>query len=138
LTNLVKESTSQPDLLRRTAVVAAWTGIVLGLAVAWRWGWTAGTGFVLALGWSLANFAVLAAILKTATHPEGVRVGRLALWIVLKLVGLYGLAIWVLVHRWFPLAAFAAGFSWPLAVGFLRAVGSLVVRTGPRRETARR
>jgi len=138
LTDLVKESTNQPDLLQRTAIAATWTGLMLGLGVALRWGWPAGTGFVLALGWALANFAVLAVILKTATNPVGVRVGRLVFWIALKLVGLYGLAIWVLVHRWFPLAAFAAGFSWPLAVGFLRAVGSLVVRTGPRRETAGR
>lgn len=138
MTDLVKESTSHPDLLRRIALAATWSGVVIGLGVALVWGWAAGAGFVLALAWALANFAVLAVILKTATNPDGVRVGRLAFWIALKLVGLYGFAIWVLVHRWFPLAAFAAGFSWPLMVGFLRAAGSLVIRPGPRRETAGR
>jgi hypothetical protein len=83
---------------------------------------------VFALGWSLANFAVLAVILRTVTDPKGVRTGRLIGWVALKIVGLYGLAVWVLLHRWFPLLAFLAGFSWPLVVVVLRALGPLVVR----------
>lgn len=124
----MKESTSGSDFLIRTALAAVWSGLVLGLAVAWRWGWDAGSGFVLALFWGLANFAVLAAILKAATTPGGVRVRPTVGWILVKIVGLYGLGIWLLLHRWFPIPAFLAGFGWPLAVGLLRALGGLTAR----------
>jgi hypothetical protein len=89
---------------------------------------------VFALLWGLANFAVLAAILGIATDPKGIRVGPLVGLVVLKLFGLYTVAIWVLLHRWFPAAAFAGGFSWTLMVGLLRAVGSLTAKspTGSR------
>jgi hypothetical protein len=124
----VKESTSKPDVfLRRTALAALWTGLVLGSGVAWRWGWDAGAGFVLALIWGLANFAVLAAILKLVTEPSGVRVGPLVGLVAVKLIGLYGFAAWVLFRGWVPIPAFVAGFSWILAVTVLRALGTLTV-----------
>lgn len=128
----MKESTNAPDFLKRTAFAALWTGLVAGLAVAVRWGWDTGSGFVFALLWGLANFVVLAAILKTATDPEGIKVGRLAGLVAFKLLGLYTLAIWVLFHRWFPLPAFAGGFTWTLLVGVLRALGSLTIPSGIR------
>ena len=128
----MKESTNSPDFLSRTALLSVWTGLLLGLAVAIRWDWETASGFVVALFWGLANFAVLAVILKTATNPDGFHTGRLAGWIALKIFGLYGLAILVLFYRWFPLAAFPAGFSWPLAVALLRALGSRFTRGNPR------
>lgn len=128
----MKESTIAPDFLKRTAVIALWTGLVAALAVAARWGWGAGSGFLFAHLWGLANFVVLAAILRTATDADGIRVGRLAGLVAFKLLGLYTLAIWVLLHRWFPLPAFAGGFTWTLLVGTLRALGSLTVPSGIR------
>jgi hypothetical protein len=95
------------------------------LAVALRFGWAAGTGFVAAMFWGLANFAVLAAILRDATDPAGVRKGRLLGWMVLKIAGLYGLGILGLIQGWFPIAALASGFGWPPAVGLLRVLGAL-------------
>jgi hypothetical protein len=121
----VKERTSGPEFLRRTAVSALVSGIVLGLALAVRFGWLAGAGFVAAMFWGLANFAVLAAILRNATDPAGVRKRRLLGWVVLKALGLYGLGIWVLIQGWFPIAALASGFGWPLVVGLLRVLGAL-------------
>jgi hypothetical protein len=135
LDDFVKESTRTPDFLTRTAFAALGTGLVIGLALAAKWGWSTASGFVVALAWGLANFAVLAAILKTATDPDGIRVGRLAGLVALKLFGLYTLAIWILLHRWFPLGAFAGGFSWTLLVGLLRAVGSLTIPSGIRART---
>ena len=106
----------------------------MGMAVAWKWGWDAGAGFVLALVWGLGNFAVLAAILTVATHPSRVRVGRLVGLVALKLIGLYGVAAWVLLYQWVSLPAFVAGFSWTLAVTVLRALGSLTVKTKLNRQ----
>ena len=116
----MKESTNSPDFLRRTGIAALISGVVAALCVAWVWGWSAGSGFVLALLWSLGNVAVLAAILRTATNPTGIDKKRLIVLTVLKLVGFYGIAVWVLVHRWFPIGVFAAGMGWPLFVGVLR------------------
>ena len=125
MTAIVNESTSGPEFLRRTAWVALWTGIVAALAVAYRWDWRTGSGFLTALGWALANFAVLAAILTTATRPGGGSKGRLAALMAVKLIGLYGLAAVILWKRWFPILAFVGGFTWPLLVVLLRALGGL-------------
>ena len=40
-------------------------------------------------------------------------------------VGLYGLVFLILWKRWFPLPAFLVGFSWPLLVILLRALGAM-------------
>ena len=124
LVGLVKESTNSPDFLRRTGIAALISGVVAALCVAWVWGWPAGSGFMLATLWSLGNVAVLAAILRTAIHPAGINKKRLIMLTAIKLVGFYGIAVWVLVHRWFPIGVFAAGMGWPLFVGVLR-VGML-------------
>jgi hypothetical protein len=121
LVALVKESTNSPDFLKRTGVAALVSGVIAGLCVAWVWGWPAGSGFVLALLWSLGNVAVLAAILRAAMNPIRIDKKKLIGLTALKLVGFYGAAIWILVHRWFPVGVFAAGMGWPLLVGALRA-----------------
>ena len=119
---LVKESTNRPDFLKRTAMSSLVSGIFAGLVAAWVWGWATASGFVLAVFWGLANFAVLAAILKNATDPAGARVASLAGLVAIKLIGLYGVAVLVLLHRWFPVGAFAAGIGWPLAIAVLRSL----------------
>jgi hypothetical protein len=121
LAGLVKESTNSPDFIRRTGIAALVSGVVVGLCVAWVWGWPAASGFVLALLWSLGNVAVLAAIMRTAINPSGIDKKKLIGLMLLKLIGFYGAAVWILVHRWFPVGAFAAGMGWPLLVGALRA-----------------
>jgi hypothetical protein len=128
----VKESTNPPDFLQKTAVATLWSGVLAGLLVAWRWDWMVASGFEFAVFWSLANFAVLAAILRNATRPEGARVASLAGWVALKLIGLYGLALLVLLHRWFPLGAFAAGMGWPLIIVVLRSLAPAAVPGRPR------
>ena len=120
-------------------MLAVWTlylafgtivGIGAGLVVAYHWDWQTGSGFVTALGWSLVNFLVLAAILKTATKPGGGSPGLLVALVTLKLIGLYGLAAVILWKRWFPLPAFLGGVTWPLLVVLLRAVSGSLWRRG--------
>lgn len=134
----MKESTSDPAFLMRTGLATILTGVVAGLVIALRWDWAAASGFMVAMLWSVANFAILAAIIKAATHAEGMQTGRFAGLVAIKLVGFYGVALLILLNRWFPLPVFIAGFSWPLVVGVLRAVAPLRVRTGrsnsPRRD----
>jgi hypothetical protein len=132
LVGLVKESTNPHDFVKQTAVATLWSGILAGLVVAWQWGWSAASGFEFAVVWGLANFAVLAVILRNATRPEGARVASLAGWVALKLIGLYGLAILVLLHRWFPLGAFAVGMGWPLVIIALRSLAPAGLPRRPR------
>jgi hypothetical protein len=127
LDGLVKESTSSSEFLIRTAIVSLVSGLIAGLAVAARWDWRTASGFVLALVWGLGNFGALAVILRAVTDPRGPKVGRALAWIAIKLAGLYGVAVLVLLHRWFPLGAFVIGLSWPLAVGALRALTPAVL-----------
>ena len=103
------------------------------MVVAWVWGWKTASGFEFAVLWGLANFAVLAVILRNVTNPAGVRLGPLLGWVALKLVGLYGLAILVLVNWWFPLVAFVVGLSWPLLMAVLRGLAPArgMPRLGP-------
>jgi hypothetical protein len=121
----VKERTSGPDFLVRTGLVALVTGVLIGLWVAWHWGWRSGAGFTAAVLWSLANFAVLSALLREITNRDGIRKGRVAAWAALKIVGLYGFGAWILYQQWFPLIAVMAGFTWPLAVVLLRSLGAI-------------
>ena len=74
----MKESTSDPAFLKRTGFASLVTGVVAGLVIALRWDWAAASGFMVAMLWSVANFAILAAIIKAATHPGGMQTGRFA------------------------------------------------------------
>lgn len=121
----MNERTSGPNFLVRTGLVALVTGVLIGLCVAWLWGWRSGAGFTVAVLWSLANFAVLAALLREITSREGIHKGRVAAWAALKVVGLYGLGVWILFQQWFPPIAVMAGFTWPLAVVLLRSLGAI-------------
>ena len=131
MSDFVKESTSDPAFLKRTGLASLVTGVVVGLVIALRWDWTAASGFMVALLWSVANFAVLAGIIKAATHPEGMRTGRFAALVALKF-GFYAAGVLILLNRWFPVPAFVVGFSWPMVVGILRGISPLIGRTGER------
>ena len=127
----MKESTSDPAFLSRTGLASLLTGAVAGLVIALRWDWSAASGFMVALLWSIANFTVLSGIIKAATHPEGIRTGRFAALVAVKLT-LYAAGLLILLNRWFPVPVFIAGFSWPMVVGILRGISPLIIRTGKR------
>jgi hypothetical protein len=116
-----KELTAGPGFLRRTLLIALLGGLAGAVAVAQRFGWTAGAGFAFAHLWSLANLVVLASILRSATHPAGVQRHRLVGMLLVKVFGLYAPGVWVLIEGFFPVGAVAAGIGFPLLVIFLRA-----------------
>jgi hypothetical protein len=134
LSGFVKQSTSGPEFLRRTLIASLVTGILVGLALAWRFGWPVGTSFLVALLWGLANFAALAGVLKTATDPGGVRKLRLTGLVGVK-VAIYAIGIAILVSGRLVVVPAAAGFGWPLLIGLLRALGAVLTNRESSTET---
>jgi len=83
--------------------------------------------FSLAAGaaWGLANFWCLTRAVRCVL--EGRRGWKLAGWVALKLVGVYGLAAWMLIGLRLPAAAWLAGFTLSLIVLVLK-MNPLVAR----------
>lgn len=75
--------------------------------------------------WGLANAWCLARAVHCAV--EGWRGWRLAGWVSVKLIGLYGLAAWMLIGLRLPAAAWLAGFTLSLGILVLK-MKPLVVR----------
>jgi hypothetical protein len=115
--------------LKRTTAGAVWTGLAIALALAWRFGSPAGTGFAVGLGWALANFWALAGLLRAGVNPRGRETGKAIAFGALKVV-LYGAGIALLVSGVLPVAALAAGFGWLFVTIVLRAAGAMLVERG--------
>ena len=83
--------------------------------------------FSLAAGafWGLANAWCLTRAIRCAL--EGRRVWKLAGWVAAKLVGLYGLAAWMLIGLKLPAVPWMAGFTLSLGLLVLK-VKPLAVR----------
>ena len=77
------------------------------------------TGWV----WALANFWVLAFIVRAITDRDGPHRARAALFGFVKF-GLYGLGVVILVFGKLPPLFLVAGFTWLLTVVLLRAAGA--------------
>lgn len=127
MTDFVKDGTSDPRALVRVGWVSLGTGLLWAALIATRLDPLAGLGFAGALVWALANFGVLGAILRAVSDPDGPHKKQLAILVPLKLFGLYGAGIWVLMQGWFSLEAVAAGFTWPLVVLLFRALSHWLV-----------
>ena len=70
--------------------------------------------FMAGLVWGLANFWCMARAVRCVV--EGKKGWTLAGWAAFKLVGLYGLAAWMLIGLKMPAVAWLAGFTISLAV----------------------
>jgi len=115
-----------PAYLTRTVWVAGLTGVVVAVTVAAKWGPYAGVGFTGGLAWGLANFLVLAGLLRALTTPGKPDQARAARFLLLKM-GLYALGIVALWKQWLPPLAMVGGFSWLFVVVLLRAAGAMLV-----------
>ncbi len=93
------------------AGLAIAVGVAMGSS---GWGLACGVGAV----WGLANAWTLQLVLQTMTAPKRSS-GRLALLLLLKLAGLYSLAVWCLVGLRLSPVAWLCGFTLSLVgLGF--------------------
>ena len=74
--------------------------------------------FIAGALWGLANAWCLVRAVRCAM--EGGRGWKLAGWVAVKLIGLYGLAAWMLIGLKLPAVAWMAGFTLSLALLVLK------------------
>ncbi len=86
------------------------------------------------VGWGLANFLCMAQV--TRVIVEGRRGWRLAGWVALKVLGLYGLLAWLLLGARVAPLGWLAGFTLSLITAGLNAFTSLRTLAGAARRAA--
>ena len=85
-------------------------------------------GFI-GVAWGLANFFCMAQVTRVVV--EGRRGWRLAGWVALKVLGLYGLLAWLLLGARISPLGWLAGFTLSLIAAALRSFSSLRGLTKP-------
>lgn len=86
--------------------------------------------FIAGIAWGLANAWVLVKGVRCVL--EGQRRWKLAAWAGAKLVGVYGLAAWMLIGLRLPAVAWMAGFTCSLAILGFKAFRNLAVHAATR------
>ncbi len=91
-----------------TLAVAAGLSLVLGIAVSPRYG----VGVLVTAVWATAGFWLIEALARRALVPAGTArpIGAILALAGAKIL-LYGLAVWVLLARLFPVTSHLVGFS---------------------------
>lgn len=106
--------------VRKSTII---TGAVLALPAATYWGLGEGMAWVAGVAWSLVNLHFITAVVRSVITADD-RVKRRIIGLVLvKFPVLYGAGFLLLWPGWLPAGGLVAGFSWPLAVLFLKAAG---------------
>ncbi len=117
------QKTNGFEFLRRTLWLTVVTSAVIGVAVASRWGWPHGSGFLFGSFWALANFTLLGSLLVLMTSQGEKNPAALAGLGLLKLGVLTAGGV-ALFKGVVPGPSFAAGIGWPLIVILLRSIGA--------------
>ncbi len=123
-------------LLRRAQVGTVVGGLLVGVVVAAIWTLPQGLGVVAGAGWAALNLRALEGLIAAAVVPAGERPRKLRvfLWLFAKL-GVYGLALWILIVRPFPVIGIVGGLTVMLVALVL--AGSAGRSITPREATPR-
>jgi F-type H+-transporting ATPase subunit a len=114
--------------LRRVYFMSALVAVLGGLLASQRLSGNWGLGFFLFALWSTANLWALEQLLRLVVRPAGRQPLAILVASMVKLPILYGLGAWIALADRFPVASLMAGFSVPLAVITLKAVGLVAAR----------
>ena len=110
------------DLLRRVRKASIVFGVVLGIPLAFYFGWLSGLSWIAGIAWSLVNLAFITSLVKNVITLEDRSVLRIALALAVKFPVLY-LAGWLMLREGLPPLWMVAGFTWPFCVLVLKAGG---------------
>ena len=122
-TRLADDRMTGMKFLRRTSWAVIISGSVVSFALWGRWGSPAAIAFITGWVWALANFWVLAFIVRALTDRDGPRHAQAVLFGLAKL-SLYGVGAAILAFGKFPPLFLVAGFTWLMIVVLLRAAGA--------------
>lgn len=103
-------------MLRRAQVGTLLGGLLVGAVVAASSSLALGLGVLAGSAWSALNLRVLEGVVAVAFLPrESPRdLVRIFLWVIAKM-GVYGLALWILIVRPFPAVGMVYGLTIMLA-----------------------
>jgi hypothetical protein len=125
-----------PAYVRRIALMSLWLGavaaILLWAATGGRWA----LGFAAGAALGVANFLLLAAVIREIVTLEARSRRRIATLVAIKVVLVYGGLALLLVSKQVPVLSAVTGFSLILGVIVLKAVGRILVGDAPGRRSA--
>jgi hypothetical protein len=100
------------DILQRTRIATLVAAVSLALLLGWLVSWYFAVGVLVSAVWAVAGFWILERLLREALLPPGTprNVFAIVLWGLAKL-GIYALAVWVLIVRPFPALSHIVGFT---------------------------
>lgn len=116
-------SATDPGFLRRVRKTAIVLGIVAAAPLATYQGLVPAAGWLLGIGWSLVNLAATESIARLVLTLEPRSKAQIARRLAIKFGLLYGVAVVLLAVVRVPALWWVAGFSWPLFVAVMKAVG---------------
>jgi hypothetical protein len=115
------------EFLERVRKTSIATGCLIALAVWLRWGPAHAAAFVAGFAWSLVNIHVIRLLVGLALDHAKSRKLRIAAVLALKVPVLYGAGYLLLAAVELPIAGVLGGFTWPLIVIVLKALGRIVL-----------
>jgi hypothetical protein len=125
-----------PAYIRRIAWTSLWLGaiaaILLWAATGGRWA----LGFAAGAALGVANFLLLAAVMREIVTLETRSHRRIAMLVAIKVVFVYGGLVLLLASKWVPILSAVIGFSLILGVIVLKAVGRALIGTPATRRGA--
>ena len=119
-------NTSTPPTLGAIAAILLWA------ATGGRWA----LGFAAGAALGVANFLLLAALMREIVTLETRSYRRIAMLVAIKVVFVYGGLAFLLASKWVPILSAVVGFSLILGVIVLKAVGRLLIGTPATRRSA--
>jgi hypothetical protein len=110
--------------LKLTAVLSAVGFLFTTVYVGAGWG----LGFMLGAGWGIGNLYLLKRLIELSVRLEGRDLTAVGILVLVKFPLLYGLGYLILSRSWYPFWAPVIGFSLPLVVIILKAMGRVLLR----------
>ena len=111
------------------------TGLILFALIATYFGFRAGTGFAAGCVWSLVNLFFIGLFVDSLLAGQGKL--RMVMIALVKVPVLYAAGFTVIRLGYFPIQSLLAGFTWPLVVITLKAVGRLILGLDDARKKRR-
>jgi len=110
--------------LKLTALLAVLGFLFASVYVGAGWG----LGFLLGAAWGIGNLYLIKILIQLSVRLDSRDWTAVGILVLVKFPLLYGLGYLILSRSWYPFLAPVAGFSLPLGVIVLKAMGRVLLR----------